>query len=121
MKKLKQRILKLISNILYLFFMKGILFSQGLDDIQFWHVEKFKKNINDKTSLSLEQDFRSGENMSKLLYLHADFGFKRSLNNSYSINLNFREVFEHTIDEEFERELEEELNAPEEETPLRPI
>ena len=82
-------IIKLISNILYLFALKGILFSQGLDDIQFWHAEKFQKIINDKTSLSLEQDFRSGENMSKLLYLHADFGFRRSLNKSYSINLNF--------------------------------
>jgi hypothetical protein len=34
---------------------------------------------------------------------------------------NFREVFEPTLDEEIERELEEELNAPEEETTLRPI
>ena len=60
-------IIKLISNILYLFALKGILFAQGLDDIQFWHAEKFQKKINDKTSFSLEQDFRSGENMSKLL------------------------------------------------------
>lgn len=94
MKIVKQMIIKLISNILYLFVLKGILFSQGLDDIQFWHAEKFQKKINEKTLLSLEQDFRSGENMSKLLYLHADFGFRRSLNKSYSINLNFREVFE---------------------------
>ena len=43
MKIVKQMIIKLISNILYLFALKGILFAQGLDDIQFWHAEKFQK------------------------------------------------------------------------------
>ena len=34
---------------------------------------------------------------------------------------NFRDVFEPTLDEEIERELEEELNATEEEAPPRPL
>ncbi len=68
--------------------------AQSLEDIQFWHVEKFQKQINEKTSLSLEQDFRLGENMSELHYVHADFGIKRKLSKSLSVNVNFREVFE---------------------------
>lgn len=68
--------------------------AQSFEDNQFWHAEKFQKHINEKTSLSLEQDFRMGENMSELLYVHADFGINRKLGNGFSINVNFREVFE---------------------------
>jgi len=72
----------------------GNFFSHGFEDTQFWHSEKFEETVNKKTSIALEQDFRVGDNMSSLLYFHADFGFKRSINESYSINLNFRKVFE---------------------------
>lgn len=70
------------------------LFSQGFEDNQLWHAEKFQKKINEKNSLSLEQDFRAGENMSTLLYVHADFGIKHRLSNKISLSVNFREVFE---------------------------
>ena len=70
------------------------LFSQGFEDNQIWHAEKFQKKINENNSISLEQDFRAGENMSTLLYFHADFGIKHKLNNKISLSINFREVFE---------------------------
>ncbi len=68
--------------------------AQGFEDNQFWHAEKFQKKINEKTSIALEQDFRMGNNASELIYVHADFGIKRKLTKSFSVNLNFREVFE---------------------------
>ena len=78
-----------IDQILFFLIIPGILFSQGFDDTQLWHAEKFEKPINDKTSLALEQDFRIGKNMTNLVYFHADFGIKRILNKTFSINLNF--------------------------------
>lgn len=74
------------------------LSAQQFEDIQLWHAEKFHKKINENTTLSLEQDFRAGQNMSELIYFHADFGIKRKLNKSFSVNLNFREVFEQKED-----------------------
>jgi len=93
---LEQKIIsiKYIAQILFFLIIPGILFSQGFDDTQLWHAEKFEKPINDKTSLALEQDFRIGENMTNLVYFHADFGIKRIINKTFSFNLNFREVFE---------------------------
>ena len=70
------------------------LFAQGFEDTQIWHAEKFQKKINENNSVSLEQDFRAGENMSTLLYFHSDIGIKHRLNNKISLSINFREVFE---------------------------
>ena len=53
----------------------GFLFSQELEDIQFWNSEKFKKTINNKNIITLEQSFRFFENMNKLHYFHFDFGY----------------------------------------------
>ena len=86
--------IKYIAQILFFLIIPSILFSQGFDDTQLWHAEKFEKPINDKTSLALEQDFRIGKNMTNLVYFHADFGIKRIINKTFSFNLNFREVFE---------------------------
>jgi len=68
--------------------------AQGFDDNQFWHAEKFQKKINEKTSLSLEQDFRSFNMGEQLKYYHGDIGISFPLIANFKLSVNFREVFE---------------------------
>ena len=86
--------MKFPERILIFFVSITAINAQVFENNQFWHAEKFQKKINDKTSLSLEQDFRLGENLSELHYIHTDFGIKHQLTRAFSLNLNFREIFE---------------------------
>lgn len=66
-------------------------FEQG--DQQFWHAEKLALTLNEKHRLTLEQDFRSGNQDADLYYVHSDFGIQHKMSPVLAWSLHFREVF----------------------------
>jgi len=66
-------------------------FEQG--DQQFWHAEKLSYALSEKRKLTLEQDFRSGNQAADLYYVHSDFGYQQKVNPFLAWGLHFREVF----------------------------
>jgi len=66
-------------------------FAGPSENIHFWHATKFNKTLSDKFAMTLEQDLRTE---SSLFYAHSDIGFKYRINTKFTLNINFREVFE---------------------------
>jgi len=62
-------------------------------DQQFWHAEKLSYALGERHRLTLEQDFRSGNQATDLYYVHSDFGIQRKVKPFLTWSLHFREAF----------------------------
>jgi hypothetical protein len=77
--------------LLLIFLLNAVLFAGDSKNIHFWQATKFNKTLSDKFAMTLEQDLRTE---SSLFYAHSDIGFKYKINTKFTLNINFREVFE---------------------------
>jgi len=63
-------------------------------DFQIWHTEAQETAINKNLKVTLEEEFRFGDNSNEFYYHHYDGGLVYALNKNLDIGLNFRRVYE---------------------------
>ncbi len=63
-------------------------------DFQIWHTEGQEMKINKDLKLTLEEEFRFGDNANAFFYHHYDGGLVYALNKNLDIGLNFRRAYE---------------------------
>lgn len=61
-------------------------------DFQVWNTNVEEKKIDDKTKISMEEEFRYGNNASELFYQHYDIGFNYEISKSLSLKLSYRYI-----------------------------
>jgi len=63
-------------------------------DFQMWNtdVEEFK--ISDSSKITIEEEFRWGDNAGEFFYQHYDAGFVHDLNKSMNLGAGYRQVYE---------------------------
>lgn len=63
-------------------------------DFQVWHTEIQEKDINGKSRVALEEEFRFGDNANEFFYHHYDLGYSYDMNKHFTLGLNYRQVYE---------------------------
>ncbi len=63
-------------------------------DIQYWNTENISWNIHKDWNLSVEEEFRFGDNVTDYYYQHSDFGITYSILEWLDLSLNYRLIFE---------------------------
>ena len=74
--------------------MAGKVYAYDDHDFQLWNtdVEEFK--INPSSKITMEEEFRWGDNAEDFYYHHYDLGFVHDLNKHLSLGMGYRQVFE---------------------------
>lgn len=70
----------------------GYAYDDG--DFQIWHTQVQEKKLNKKTGLSLEEEFRFGDDSNDFYYHHYDAGVSYDLTKNFSLGLNYRHIYE---------------------------
>lgn len=86
------RITFLIIGLFFLALCPGYAFDDG--DFQVWHTEAQEKKINDKSKITLEEEFRFGDDASDFYYYHYDIGYVYSAGKHLDLGLNYRQVYD---------------------------
>lgn len=63
-------------------------------DFQIWHTENQEFKVNKESKITLEEEFRWGDDASEFYYHHYDAGFVYSLNKHLDLGVNYRQVYE---------------------------
>lgn len=63
-------------------------------DFQIWHTEVQEKRIDQDSKITLEEEFRFGDDANDFYYHHYDLGIVYDLNKNLSLGLNYRQVYE---------------------------
>jgi hypothetical protein len=71
---------------------KGHAYENG--DFQIWHTENQEVNINKETKLTLEEEFRFGDDAHDFYYQHYDAGVVGNVNKNLSLGVNYRQIYE---------------------------
>jgi len=79
-------------------------------DFQVWHTEVQEKSLNKNTKLTLEEEFRFGDDASEFYYQHYDVGIAYGVNKNLDLGLNYRQVYEKK-NGKFETENRPHINA----------
>ncbi len=79
-------------------------------DFQVWHTENQEFKVNKESKLTLEEEFRFGDDASDFFYQHYDAGFVYTLNKNLDLGINYRQVYEKKKGE-FEAENRPYVNA----------
>lgn len=88
MKKVPFILLNLVLVLAHL----GYAYDDG--DFQVWHTEVQEKKINKDSKITLEEEFRVGDDADDLYYHHYDIGLVYSLNKNWDVGINYRQVYE---------------------------
>lgn len=70
------------------------VFAYDSGDFQVWHTENQSFKISEKSNISVEEEFRWGDDAGDFYYHHYDVGFERELSDHFKISLNYRQVYE---------------------------
>ncbi|MDD5634176.1 MAG: DUF2490 domain-containing protein [Candidatus Omnitrophica bacterium] len=70
----------------------GYAFEDG--DFQVWHTEDQDFKIDKVSKVTLEEEFRFGNNVTDFFYQHYDVGFVYSVANNLDLGLNYRQIYE---------------------------
>lgn len=100
--------LKFISVLLGLIASAAYAYDDG--DFQVWHTDSEEKKINDKFKISMEEEFRWGDNASRLYYQHYEPGLTYIVNKHFEVALKYRQVYERKGNK-FKEENQPNLNA----------
>ncbi len=71
---------------------KGYGYDDG--DFQIWHTENQEVKINKDFKVTLEEEFRFGDDASEFYYHHYDAGLVYSLNKNFDLSINYRQIYE---------------------------
>jgi len=63
-------------------------------DFQVWNTENQEFKINQKTKITLEEEFRWGDDAGEFYYHHYDAGFVYGLNKRLDLGVNYRQIYE---------------------------
>jgi hypothetical protein len=63
-------------------------------DFQVWNTEVEEFNLNKNSRLTLEEEFRWGDDADEFYYQHYDLGYAYDLNKHLTLGLNYRQVYE---------------------------
>ncbi|MDP3787143.1 MAG: DUF2490 domain-containing protein [Candidatus Omnitrophota bacterium] len=63
-------------------------------DFQVWHTENQEFKVNKGSKITLEEEFRWGDDASDFYYHHYDAGFVYSVNKNLDLGVNYRQVYE---------------------------
>lgn len=63
-------------------------------DFQVWHTENQEFKINKDAKITLEEEFRWGDDAGEFYYQHYDAGFLYSANKHLELGINYRQVYE---------------------------
>jgi len=63
-------------------------------DFQVWHTESQEKKLNDKFKISIEEEFRWGDNAGELFYHHYEPGLTYAANKHLDISLKYRQIYD---------------------------
>lgn len=84
----------------YFFLIAGLLLVAGSvyayddGDFQVWHTENQEFAIGKKSKMTLEEEFRFGDNANDFYYHHYDAGVVYSVDENLTIGVNYRQVYE---------------------------
>jgi len=98
--------LLLISVLMFL----GSAYAYDDGDFQVWHTDFEEKKINEKFKISLEEEFRWGNNASELYYQHYEPGITYNINKHWDVSLKYRHIYDKKGDK-FKLENQPNLNA----------
>jgi len=71
-----------------------IIYAYDDGDFQIWNTEIQEKKINENTKVTLEEEFRWGDDVSELYYQHYDLGFHYNLEEYLVIGGGYRHIYE---------------------------
>lgn len=95
-----ERIAKKVFSILAVIFISTVVLNMDAysfddGDYQYWNTDNVSWKLGDDWKVSVEQEFRFGDNASNFYYEHSDFGVVWSgLAKWIDLGLNYRHVFE---------------------------
>lgn len=102
------RRIKIITIVLLL--MPNILYAYDDGDFQVWHTDVEEKKINEKFKISLEEEFRWGDNAGELYYHHYEPGLTYKVNSHLDLALKYRQIYDKK-NSKFKQENQPNLNA----------
>lgn len=76
------------------FAVAGSIYAYDDADFQVWNSEIQEKKINKETKVTLEEEFRFGDDANDFYYHHYDAGFVYSFNKNIDLGINYRQVYE---------------------------
>ncbi|MEI8350401.1 MAG: DUF2490 domain-containing protein [Candidatus Omnitrophota bacterium] len=80
------------------------------NDFQVWNTDYEEKKINEKFKISLEEEFRWGDNASELYYQHYEPGITYIVDKYWDVSLKYRHIYDKKGDK-FKVENQPNLNA----------
>jgi hypothetical protein len=79
-------------------------------DFQVWHTDYEEKKLNNKFKISMEEEFRWGDNASELYYQHYEPGLTYEINEHLDLALKYRQIYDKK-NGKFKEENQPNLNA----------
>jgi len=89
----KTLIIALLSG-LFLMSLNYRIFAFDDGDFQIWNTDVQEEQINNKAKITLEEEFRFGDNANDFYYHHYDLGFVYILNKYLNSGFGYRQIFE---------------------------
>lgn len=87
-----KKMIFILIGLIILLFAKVYAYDDG--DFQIWNTEAEEFKVNDNLKVTLEEEFRWGDNASEFYYQHYDLGFSYALNKSWNIGAGYRQILE---------------------------
>lgn len=96
----------------FLLILYGWAYAYDDGDFQVWHSEGQEGKINDRLKVTLEEEFRFGDDASEFFYYHYDGGIVYSVNKNLDLGLNYRQVYDKKVPHgKFKEENRPHMNA----------
>ena len=84
--------LSVLGMLFFALSLKAYAYDDG--DFQVWHTENQEMKINKESKLTLEEEFRFGDNANDFYYHHYDIGFVRDLSKYLNLGIGYRHIYE---------------------------
>ena len=91
-------------------FLMTTVYAYDDGDFQIWNTENQEFKVNKESRITLEEEFRWGDDAGDFYYHHYDTGFIHSFNQNLDLQANYRQVYEKKKGE-FKEESRPHLNA----------
>ena len=88
--------MKIVRNAIFLMVLLQATAAWSWDDgdLQIWHTEQQEFKINDASRITLEEEFRWGDDASDFYYHHYDAGYLYSIHKNVDAGIAVRKIFE---------------------------
>jgi hypothetical protein len=97
--------------VLSCFFAVLSAFAYEDEDVQLWNTESIEARLNDHWKVIAEQEFRIGDNISDLYYIHTQGGLDYKVTDGLHLGIDYRQVWEKEKDNKWTRENRPQFNG----------